>query len=69
LIKLVLLEVLFFVIALACVLEIMYLAWLSATPITSDRLLFVTLEYYVAWGVLIVVLGLAIALPFVVKRR
>jgi hypothetical protein len=67
--KLVLFELLLIIIAVACVLEIVYLAWLSATPITSERLSIVRLEYYVALSVLAITLVIGIALPFFAKRK
>ena len=68
-IKLILLELGLGVIALACVCQMLYLGWLSATPVTNDRLRVIRIEYCIVLTILALVVIVAIALPFVCRRR
>ena len=66
--KLLLVESVLLVIALACIYEMAYLAWLSATPITKEHLATIRVEYYITAALLVLDLCLAVALFFLVRK-
>ena len=65
--KLLFIEAFLVLIILGCILELVYLGWLSATPITPHDLSVITLEFYVTLTMAFLALATAVALPFFVR--
>ena len=68
-IKLLVAEVVLVILGLGCLLELVYLYWVSATPIADEHLARVRIEFYITCSLLAVILASAIALPFIVGRK
>jgi hypothetical protein len=67
--KLLLVALLLLAIALGCIYEMVYLEWLSATPITKEHLAKIQVEYYLTEGLLVFVFCLGVALFFILRER
>jgi hypothetical protein len=63
------LEAVMITIALACLVEGGYLAWLSATPVTPEHLSKIRAEFLVVLVLFLLAAVLAIGLPFVFHKR